>query len=136
VVEGAAARKRTTENSILLGPWVNKGMKRGLEPLRAPPYRSRIDQFQLATLLRLGQLVPDIVLDPSSARRPLLLGAAALRAVLPPLPCPAASVSSSRTLSLIPPEPGRWLSSVILPSFLVVGLTALLLSTHLVGADF
>src|SRR5215212_8463889 len=58
----------------ILRGWVNKGRKRGLGLLRAPAHRSRIGYFRLATLLRLGQLVPDVVLDPSGARRPLLLG--------------------------------------------------------------
>jgi hypothetical protein len=58
----------------LLRGWVNKGRKRGLGLLGAPAHRSRIGYFRLATLLRLGQLVLDVVLDPSGARRPLLLG--------------------------------------------------------------
>src|ERR671912_1176114 len=60
--------------TVSLRRWVNKGRKRGLGLLGAPAHRSRIGYFRLATLLRLGQLVPDVVLDPSGARRPLLLG--------------------------------------------------------------
>jgi hypothetical protein len=52
------------------------------------------------------------------------------------VPCPAASANSSRTLSLTPPEPGRRSRSLTVLSFLVLGLTAPLSSTHLVGADF
>jgi hypothetical protein len=39
-------------------------------------------------------------------------------------------------LSLAPPEPTRCSSSLIVLSFVVLGLIAPLLSTHIVGADF
>src|SRR5215217_4363200 len=57
---------------------VNKGRKRGLGLLGAPAHRSRIGYFRLATLLRLGQLVPDVVLNSFGARCPLLLGGSLL----------------------------------------------------------
>jgi hypothetical protein len=66
-------RQHEVRRIPLLRGWVNKGRKRGLGLLGAPALRSRIGYFRLATLLRLGQLVPDVVLDPSGARRPLLL---------------------------------------------------------------
>jgi len=62
----------------LLRGWVNKGRKRGLGLLGAPAHRSRIGYFRLATLLRLGQLVPDVVLDPSGAQSMVIFGHTAL----------------------------------------------------------
>src|SRR5918993_607321 len=62
----------------LLRGWVNKGRKRGLGLLRAPAHRSRIGYFRLATLLRLGQLVPDVVLAPPGAQSMVKFGHSAL----------------------------------------------------------
>src|ERR687890_2808560 len=73
----------------LLRGWVNKGRKRGLGLLGAPALRSRIGYFRLATILRLGQLVPDSVLDPSGARRPLLLGGGLLAGGSPAFALPS-----------------------------------------------
>ena len=115
---------------------MNKGRKRGLGLLGAPAHRSRIGYFQLATLLRLGQLVPDVVLNPSGARRPLLLGGGLLAGLSPAFALPTGLSQLVADVVLGPPEPTRCSSSVIVLSFVVLGLTAPLLSTHIVGADF
>src|SRR5215217_22995 len=51
------------------------------EPLRTPAQVSRIGYFRLATLLRLGRLVPDIRLDSPGARLPHYLGVGLLAVV-------------------------------------------------------
>jgi hypothetical protein len=90
---------------------MNKGKKRkGRNPLGPRPrFRGlaipRIGYFRLATLLRLGQLVLDSVFDPPEPACSSSSGAASLRSSLLRLPRPAASSSSSRTLSLPPRSP-------------------------------
>src|ERR671913_1849053 len=59
--------------SLLRTP-VNRDKKKGPEPLRTPAQLSRIGYFRLATLLGLGQLVPDIRLDSPGANLPHFLG--------------------------------------------------------------
>src|SRR5918994_4121381 len=72
--------------SLLRTP-VNRDKKKGPEPLRTPAQVSRGGYFRLATLLRLGQLVPDIRLDSPGARLPHFLGGALLAIVsLSPAP--------------------------------------------------
>ena len=113
---------------------MNKGRKRGLGLLGAPAHRSPIGYFRLATLLGLGQLIPDVVLDSSGARRPLL-GGGLLAGGSPAFALPSGFGQLVPDVVLGPPEPSRWSSSVIVLSFHVLGLTAPLLSTHIVGAD-
>src|SRR5215208_6939612 len=110
----------------ILRGWVNKGRKRGLGLLGAPAHRSRIGYFRLASLLRLGQLVPDSVLDPPRDSLLLFLGGGLLAV-------PGSLVQLVPDVVLDPPEPTRCSSSLIVLSFVVLGLTAPLLSTHIVG---
>src|SRR5919112_2188605 len=95
----------------LIRRWVNKGRKRGLGLLGAPAHRSPIGYFRLATLLRLGQLVPDVVLNPSGARRPLLLGGGLLAGGSPPSALPSGLGQLVGDVVLDPPEPSRWSTS-------------------------
>src|SRR5215204_6525583 len=55
------------------GTWVNRRQEEG-PGLLAPAHSSRIGYFWLEVLLRLGQLVPDVVHHPSGARSTFTFG--------------------------------------------------------------
>src|SRR5918993_2923916 len=96
-----------------LGPWVNKASKRP-EPLRTSAQVSRIGYFRLATLLRVGRLVPDIRLDSPGARLPHFLGGTLLA-----------------VLSLAPASPGGFVQLV---ADVVLRPTGLLNAARCLGA--
>ena len=62
----------------LLGARVNKDNEKGRSPLEPQPIVRGLANFRLATLLRLGQLVPDVVLDPFGAQSMVKFGHSAL----------------------------------------------------------
>src|SRR5215208_5323883 len=89
------------------------------EPLRTPAQVSLIGYFRLATLLGLGQLVPDIRLDSPGARLPHFLGGALLA-----------------VLSVAPASPGALMkrSFVQLVADVVLRPTGLLNAARCLGA--